>query len=104
MPPMSDEKKKSTTLIGRPHAVDHTAVSASQNEPAFIAPPPGAPVYYGFQNLSGVRAEGFTFGKITDFEASPATTEMRLSSRQTIAVLDWCGKFLTSPTSKRSAL
>jgi hypothetical protein len=68
---MSDEKKKSTTPIGRPLAVDHTAVSASQTEPAFIAPPPGAPVYHGFQIVKDVIADGFTFGKITDFEAAP---------------------------------
>ena len=89
MPPMSDEKKKSTTPIGRPHAVDHTAVSASQNEPAFIAPPLGAPVYYGFQNLSGVRAEGFTFGKITDFEAEPC---------------DYGDAFVVAPDNSRAGL
>jgi len=56
---------------GRPLAVDHSARSASQFDPAFIARPVGAPVYHGFQILSDVVAEGFIFGKITDFEAEP---------------------------------
>jgi hypothetical protein len=47
------------------------AHSASRTEPAFIAKPAGAPVYYGFQVLEDVVVEGFTFGKITDFEAEP---------------------------------
>jgi hypothetical protein len=33
---------------GRPLAIDATARSASPTEPAFIARPDGAPVYYGF--------------------------------------------------------
>jgi len=33
---------------GRPLAIDATARSASPTEPAFIAPPEGAPVYHGF--------------------------------------------------------
>lgn len=65
---MSDVGKKPETPLGRPLAVDPAAVSASPTEPAFIAPPAGAPVYYGFQVLSEVVVEGFTFGKITDFE------------------------------------
>ena len=28
-------------------------------------------MYYGFQILDGVSVDGFTFGKITDFEAEP---------------------------------
>jgi hypothetical protein len=54
---------------GRPLAIDPDAVSASRVEPAFIARPTGAPVYHGFQMLEDVVVEGFTFGKITDFEA-----------------------------------
>ena len=56
---------------GRPLAVDPSAASASPTEPAFIARPVGAPVYHGFQILDGVVVQGFTFGKITDFEAEP---------------------------------
>lgn len=67
---MTDGPKKPEPR-GRPLAVDPSAVSASQTEPAFIAPPAGAPVYHGFQILRGVVVEGFTFGKITDFEAVP---------------------------------
>lgn len=53
---------------GRPLAIDATARSASPTEPAFISPPAGAPVYYGFIVLDDVRVDGFTLGKITDFE------------------------------------
>jgi hypothetical protein len=56
---------------GRPLAIDATAQSVSPTEPAFIAPPEGAPVYQGFVVLNDVTADGFTLGKITDFEASP---------------------------------
>ncbi|MFZ3213607.1 MAG: hypothetical protein WA188_19040 [Terriglobales bacterium] len=58
-------------LRGRPLAVDASAKSASPGEPAFVARPEGAPVYYGFQVLGDVVVEGFTFGKITDFDAEP---------------------------------
>lgn len=56
---------------GRPLAIDPNAESASRTEPAFIARPQGAPVYHGFRVLEDVVVEGFTFGKITDFEAEP---------------------------------
>lgn len=70
MPRMSGEKKPSIPL-GRPLAIDPNALSASRTEPAFIAIPPGAPVYHGFQILDDVSVDGFVFGKITDFEAEP---------------------------------
>ena len=53
-------------------AVDPDATSAEQGFPAFIATPKDSPAYYGFVVLSDVVVEGFTFGKITDFEAEPA--------------------------------
>ncbi|MGB0012001.1 MAG: hypothetical protein WBQ03_10370 [Candidatus Sulfotelmatobacter sp.] len=56
---------------GRPLAIDATALSASPTEPAFIAPPEGAPVYHGFVILDDIDVDGFTLGKITDFEAEP---------------------------------
>src|ERR1700736_1999109 len=59
---------------GRPLAIDATARSASPTEPAFIARPDGAPVYYGFVVLDDVDADGFTLGKITDWEAEPCET------------------------------
>jgi hypothetical protein len=58
-------------LKGKPVAIDHNAISASPMEPAFVAPPKGAPVYHGFVVLADVCVEGFTFGAITDFEAEP---------------------------------
>lgn len=66
---MNDETPFKVT--GRPLAVDSDATSAEPGLPAFIARPQDAPVYYGFVVLSDVVVEGFTFGKITDFEAEP---------------------------------
>ena len=59
---------------GRPLAIDATARSDSPTEPAFISPPEGAPVYHGFVVLDDVVADGFTLGKITDWEAEPCET------------------------------
>ena len=70
---MSDEHKRFSPPAGRPMAVDPLAPSASQTEPAFIARPKDAPVYHGFSVLSDVVVDGFTFGKITDFDAGPST-------------------------------
>jgi hypothetical protein len=53
---------------GRPLAVDREALSVTPNEPAFVSRPVGAPVYYGFVVLDDVVVDGFTLGKITDFE------------------------------------
>lgn len=62
---MADQKE----VRGRPIALDPDAISTSPTDPPFVAPPPGSPVYYGFQVLHDVVVEGFTLGKITDFEA-----------------------------------
>lgn len=51
--------------------MDPKAVSAQPGTPAFLAPPKGSPIYYGFVVLEDVVAGGFTMGKITDFEAEP---------------------------------
>jgi hypothetical protein len=59
---------------GRPLALDPDVASASLTEPAFVAKPEEAPVYHGFQVLSDVVVNGFTLGKITDFEAEGALT------------------------------
>ena len=56
---------------GRPLAVDRNAKSASDSEPAFISPPKGAPAYYGFVVVEDVIVDGFTLGKITDWEVEP---------------------------------
>lgn len=69
---MSDESNRILGKPrGRPIAVDPKATSASASEPAFIARPAGEPVYYVFQVLDDVVVQGFTLGKITDFEAEP---------------------------------
>ena len=74
---------------GRPLAIDAAAKSASLTDPAFIAPPEGATVYYGFVVLDDVTVDGFTLSKITDFEAE--TCEgwrcIRDCARQWYAVL-----------------
>jgi len=57
------------THSGRPVAADDTAKSADADLPAFLAKPPGSPVYHGFRILSDVVVEGFALGVITDFEA-----------------------------------
>jgi hypothetical protein len=65
---MSDDcqtKKASWPSTGnRPFGCECVA-----NEPAFVARHPGAPVYHDFEVMSDVAVEGFTFGKITDFDA-----------------------------------
>jgi len=68
-----DDAQKRLDSLGHPIALDPLAKSASQTEPAFVARPEGAPVYHGFQVLSDVVVEGFTFGKISDFDAEPCT-------------------------------
>ena len=51
---MSDTEKPPDRSVGHPVALNPFAKSASRTEPAFIARPAGAPVYYGFQILSDV--------------------------------------------------
>jgi hypothetical protein len=69
---MSDESNRIPGKPrGRPIAFEPKATSASASESAFIARPAGEPVYYGFQVLDDVVVQGFTLGKITDFEAEP---------------------------------
>lgn len=60
--------KRSPKPRGLPIAIDPQAESASHSEPAFIARPDGAPVYYGFPILEDVSVEDFRLGVITDFE------------------------------------
>ena len=62
---------KNGKMRGQPLAVDPKATSTCPTDPPFVAPLPGSPDYYGFQVLHDVTVEGFTFGKITDFEAEP---------------------------------
>ena len=55
------------TSNGHPVALDPEAISSDPDLPAFLKPPDGAPVYYGFPLLSGVECDGFKLGMITDF-------------------------------------
>jgi hypothetical protein len=68
---MSDEPKIPANPVGHPLAIDSSAASATPAEPGFLARPAGTPVYHGFQVLNDVTIDGFTFGKITDFESEP---------------------------------
>ena len=54
-------------------ALDRLAKSASRTEPAFVAKPESAPVCNGFPILSDVVVDGFTFGKISYFNAETCT-------------------------------
>jgi hypothetical protein len=49
------------------------APSASNDKPAFIDPPAGSPVYYGFRLLDRVLLDGFALGLITDSMVEPTT-------------------------------
>jgi hypothetical protein len=53
-------------LDGQRPRIDPDAESADEELPAFIAPPKGAPAYYGFALLDSSEKDGFTFGAITD--------------------------------------
>ena len=70
--PMSDAQEKPNRPRGHRIALDLLAKSASRTQPAFVAKPEGAPIYHGFPILS-IIVEGFTFGKISDFDAEPCT-------------------------------
>jgi hypothetical protein len=59
---------------GQPLAFDHKAASASPTKLAFAAPSERAPVYHGFGVLDDVVVDGFTLGKISDWEAEPFET------------------------------
>ena len=56
-----EEKKR--LLEGQVAREDPSAVSARPGLPAFLAPPAGAPAYYGFPQQS--EKDGFVFGVIT---------------------------------------
>jgi hypothetical protein len=58
-------EKKKPLLEGQVARQDPDAVSASPDLPAFIARPPGTPVYYGFPLLPESEKDGFVFGVIT---------------------------------------
>jgi hypothetical protein len=87
---------------GRPLAIDHKAASTSPTEPAFIARPEGAPVYHGFVILDDIAIEGFTLGKLTDWEAEPCETGDAFVIAPDGSRAVWFGKFRTSITSKKS--
>jgi hypothetical protein len=58
-------EEKMPMLDGQVARQDPTAVSARSDQPAFLAPPVGAPVYHGFLLLPNSEKDGFVFGAIT---------------------------------------
>jgi hypothetical protein len=58
-------EEKRQLLEGQVAREDPSAVSARPGLPAFLAPPAGAPAYYGFPLLPQSEKEGFVFGVIT---------------------------------------
>lgn len=67
-------RRRATGGPGRPLRTDPAAVSASDDLPAFLAPPEGAPSYYGFPIIAESEVDGFRLGMITDFVAEPTTS------------------------------
>jgi hypothetical protein len=49
----------------RPMFIDPDATSADPELPAFLARPPGAPVYHGFPLVEGAEVDGFQLGMIS---------------------------------------
>lgn len=70
---MGDSKGDDERFKGRPLRLDENAESIDGRQPAFLAPPEGAPVYHGFPILEDVEVEGFRLGMITDFLAARDT-------------------------------
>ena len=66
---MKDRPRPPKPSKGQPLAIDLESRTNSPTDPAFISPPEGSPAYHGFPVLSDVSLEGFSFGKISDFEA-----------------------------------
>jgi hypothetical protein len=67
-------KRDNSRGVSRPLRVDPSATSASPDDPAFVARPHGAPVYYGFPIIESSAVDGFRLGMITDFVAQSDTS------------------------------
>ena len=80
----------SSKLEGRPVRVDEAAVSADESLPAFIARPPGAPVYHGFEQLPHSEKDGFVFGVITKPGGDPPAS--------------WGDAFVIAPNGSRAGI
>ena len=61
---------------GRTLRVDPEAKSASPTDPAFVAKPPGAPVYHGFPVLESSLTDGWKLGIISDPSDSNASQSL----------------------------
>ena len=83
-------KQQTGSIQGRVIAIDSEAPSAHPDLPAFLAPPEGAPIYYGFPVLDDVEVEGFKLGKISEFETEPP--------------IDYGDAFVVAPDGSRAGL
>jgi hypothetical protein len=70
--------------------MDQSAESAVEGMPAFLAPPPGSPVYHGFPLLKGSEIDGWIFGVIT----SPHGTEPAV----------WGDAYVVAPDGSRAGI
>ncbi len=55
--------------------LNHEAVSKHSDLPAFISPPDGSPVYYGFEIVLESETDGWYYGAISDFLDPAGCTE-----------------------------
>lgn len=60
---------------GKRMVLDAAAQSADPSLPAFLAKPPGAPVYHGFPIVPETSTDGWVYGAITSFEGPEPETE-----------------------------
>ena len=74
---------------GLPLILDDAAASADPVLPAFLARPPGAPVYHGFPVLEDVEIDGFRLGLISN----------SLSARS-----NWGDAFVVAPDGRRAGI
>jgi hypothetical protein len=72
---------------GLPLSLDPDAESADDSLPTFLAPPPGAPAYHGFDVLDGIEIDGFGLGTISAL--GPA---------------DWGDAFVIAPDGSRAGI
>ena len=56
-----------TMTKSRPLTLDPTAKFADTSKPAFLAKPPGSPVYHGFVVVPETFIDGWVLGEITPF-------------------------------------
>jgi hypothetical protein len=89
--------------VGRPLAVDRQAESADPGLPAFLARPPGAPVYHGFPFSTAPRPAVSASGSSPISSPKLPRKATLTSSLRTEAAPDWSGSPGAPPTSRKSS-